>query len=161
MGGKNIKARYIFSKEIIKNLEAQILWKKDGLSFSVYKNASNFVNVTGLKSLQEVEHQRSLLEELFTEKIIVVKIDNIFFSKKDNKNIDMHSLYNHLRENENYFCNYNIELFVGMFIHCKRKTYPTILLFRTGSYTIMGGKSLDDIYESERFVKKLIEMFNK
>ena len=87
MGVKNIKARYIFSKEIIKNLEAQILWKKDGLSFSVYKNASNFVNVTGLKSLQEVEHQRSLLEELFTEKIIVVKIDNIFFSKKDNKNV--------------------------------------------------------------------------
>ena len=43
----------------------------------------------------------------------------------------------------------------------KPKTYPTILLFRSGSYTLMGGKSLEAIFESERFVKSLIDEFEK
>ena len=90
-----------------------------------------------------------------------MEIDNIFFSKKDNKNLDMYSLYNYLKENKNYFCNYNIELFAGTYLHPNNKLYPTILLFRTGSYTLMGGKRLKYIYESELFVKDLIQMFKK
>ena len=90
-----------------------------------------------------------------------MKIDNMFFSKKDNKNLDMCLLYNYLKENKNYFCNYNIELFAGMYLHPTNKLYPTILLFRTGSYTLMGGKSLKYIHESEHFVKDLIQMFKK
>ena len=31
---------------------------------------------------------------------------------------------------------------------------PTILLFRTGSYTLMGGKSLKYIHESEHFCER-------
>ena len=91
----------------------------------------------------------------------MVQIDNIFFSKKDNKNLNMYSLYNYLKENKNYFCNYNIELFAGMYLHPTNKLYPTNLLFLTGSYTLMGSKTLKYIYESEHFVKDLIDMFKK
>ena len=158
---KNIKVRYLFENDVVTNLNSHIIWEKDGLSFTIYKNSSKFVNVTGLKNLREIEQQKPLMEKLFAQQITSVKIDNIFFSKKDYKNIDMNSLYDYLKGNKNYFCNYNIELFVALTLHPKNKIYPTILLFRTGSYTLMGGKSMKNIYESESFVKELIDMFNK
>ena len=43
----------------------------------------------------------------------------------------------------------------------KDKLYPTIVLFKTGSFTLMGSKNLDFIFESESFVKSLIKMFEK
>ena len=98
---------------------------------------------------------------MFKQKIIRVQIDNIFFCKKDDKNIDMYSLHNYLKRNKDYFCSYNIELFAGMYLLPSDKVYPTILLFRTGSYTLMGGKSMKLIYESEHFVKDLIHKFEK
>ena len=39
--------------------------------------------------------------------------------------------------------------------------YPTINLFRTGSYQIMGGKSIEKIMESKHFVKLLISKYRK
>lgn len=158
---KNIKVRFIFENDLVKKTNKQIIWKNEKLSFSIYKDATKFINVTGLKSLQEIEQQKLTMEELFKQKIINVKIDNMFYSKKDKKNLDMYLLYNYLKGNKKYFCNYNIELFAGMYLHPTNKLYPTILLFRTGSYTLMGGKSLKFIYESEYFVKDLIQMFKK
>lgn len=158
---KNIKLRFIFENDVVKKVNRQIIWKNENISFSIYKDATKFINVTGLKSLHEIEEEKLAMEKLFKQKIIKVKIDNIFFSKKDNKNLDMHLLYNYLKDNKNYFCNYNIELFAGMYLHPTNKLYPTILLFRTGSYTLMGGKRLKYIYESELFVKDLIQMFKK
>ena len=43
----------------------------------------------------------------------------------------------------------------------KDKMYPTIVLFRTGSFTLMGSTNLDFVFESESFIKSLIERFNK
>ena len=101
------------------------------------------------------------MEKLFKQDIISVKIDNIFYSKKDNKNIDMHLLYNYLKGRKDFFCSYNIELFAGMYLHPSDKKYPTILLFRTGSYSLMGSKYLKFILESENFVQDLIHRFEK
>lgn len=158
---KNIKVRFIFENDVVKKVNRQIIWKNGKVSFSIYKDARKFINVTGLQSLPEIEEEKLSMEKIFKQKIIKVEIDNIFFSKKDNKNLDMYSLYNYLKENKNYFCNYNIELFAGMYLHPTNKVYPTILLFRTGSYTLMGSKTLKYIYESEHFVKDLIHMFKK
>ena len=158
---KNIKVRFIFEKDVVIKPNAQIIWKNGKSTFSIYKDATKFINVTGLRSLREIEQQKLEMEELFKQKIVNVKIDNIFFSKKDDKNIDMCSLYNYLKGNKDYFCNYNIELFAGMYLHPSNKVYPTILLFRTGSYTLMGGKSMKVIYDSEHFVKDLIQKFEK
>ena len=158
---KNIKVRFIFEKDVVIKPSTQIIWKNGKSTFSIYKDACKFINVTGLRSLCEIEQQKLVMEELFKQKIISVKIDNIFFSKKDDKNLDMCSLYNYLKGNKDYFCNYNIELFAGMYLHPSNKVYPTILLFRTGSYTLMGGKSMKVIYESEHFVKDLIHKFEK
>ena len=134
---KDIKLRFIFEKKIVKALNRSLIWKIDGLSFSIYKDSPTFVNVTGLKSLDDIEHYKLETEKLFTQKVVKVGIDNTFFSKKDCKNIDMRSLYNYLKDDKNYFCDYNIELFAGMYLQPKDKFYPTILLFRTVSCTLI------------------------
>ena len=158
---KNIKVRFIFEKDVIEKPNGQVIWRDGKTTFSIYKDSRKFINVTGLKSIQEIKQQKLAMEKLFKQNIISVKIDNIFYSKKDNKNIDMHLLYNYLKGRQDYFCNYNIELFAGMYLHPSNKNYPTILLFRTGSYTLLGGKSMKLILESENFVQDLIHMFEK
>ena len=63
--------------------------------------------------------------------------------------------------NSLFHVDYNIELFAGMYLKPKTSDYPTILFFRTGSYTIMGAKTKDILLECQKFVNNLIIMFNK
>ena len=69
----------------------------DGLSLSIYKDSPTFDNVTGLKSLDDIENYKLETEKLFTQKVVKVRIDNNFFSKKDCKNVDMCSLHNYIK----------------------------------------------------------------
>jgi TATA-box binding protein (TBP) (component of TFIID and TFIIIB) len=158
---KNIKVSLLFKNDIVKNQNKQIIWKNENFIFTIYKCNQKLVNVTGLKSAEEIEQQKSVIEEMFQQNVLKVRIDNTFFSKKDYTNIDMSSLYKHLKENKDYFVSYNIELFAGIYLQPKDKLYPTMIIFRTGSYTIMGGKSVKIIYECEQFVQHLIEKFKK
>ena len=115
---KNIKVRFIFEKDVIEKPNRQVIWRKGKATFSIYKDSRKFINVTGLKSVQEIKQQKLTMEKLFKQNIISVKIDNIFYSKKDSKNVDMGSLYNYLKGRQDYFCNYNIELFsIGVSPH--------------------------------------------
>jgi hypothetical protein len=157
----NIKASFIFENNLIQNGNKQVIWKNGNFTFTIYKHSQQLVNVTGLKSAEEIEQQKSVIEEMFQQKVKKVRIDNTFFSKKDYKNIDMPSLYKHLKENKDYFVSYNIEVFAGMYLHPKDKQYPTMIIFRTGSYTMMGGKSLKIVYECEIFLKTLIQKYLK
>ena len=157
----NIKASFIFENNVIQNGNKQVIWKNGNFTFTIYKHTQQLVNVTGLKSAEEIEQQKTLIEELFQQKVKKVRIDNVFFSKKDYKNIDMCSLYNGLKETRDYFIDYNIEVFAGMYLHPKDKIYPTMIIFRTGSYIIMGGKSLKIVYECELFLKTLVQKYLK
>ena len=82
------------------------------------------------------------MEERFDIKIIKYKIDHLFFSKKDHRNIDLDKLYQYLHSHEKYYASYCHELFPGMHLLPKDELYPTIVLFRTGSVTLMGSKNL-------------------
>ena len=84
-----------------------------------------------------------------------------FYSKKNYQNIDLIKVHDFLQNNELFHVDYNVELFAGMYLLPKNKQYPTIIFFRTGSYTIMGGKQLKIVKECETFVKSLIERFDK
>ena len=54
-----------------------------------------------------------------------------------------------------------MESFPWMFLQPLDKKLPTILVFRTISYTIMEGKSIDGIVKSEEYFQGLINMFEK
>ena len=157
----NIKVSFIFENNVVKDQNKLIIWKNGNFTFTIYKHNRKLVNVTGLKSAEEIEQQKKLIEEMFQQKVKKERIDNTFFSKKYYKNIDMPSLYKHLKENKDYCVSYTIEVFAGMYLHPKDKQYPTMIIFRTGSYTMMGGKSLKIVYECEIFLRTLIQKYLK
>ena len=161
---KNLKASFIFSNDLINKENGSIkkeIFKIDNATFTIYKHTPTLLNVTGIKSLDEIKKYKKILEKKYKQSAVKVRIDNTFFSKKDYKNIDLDKIYTHMKKYRGYNVNFNRELFHGMYMIPKPKTYPTILLFRSGSYTLMGGKSLEAIFESEKFVKSIIDEFEK
>ena len=94
------------------------------------------------------------------QKVEHVRIDDTFFSRKQKKNIDLTSLYDCLK-NKFFRVNYNVELFRGMYLHPWVKNKPTLLLFHTGSYIIMGGKNLKKVCKCERFLERIISLNEK
>ena len=66
-----------------------------------------------------------------------------------------------MKNSNTVFVDYHIELFAGMYFHPKKECYPTILFFRTGSYTMMGGTKESILKECEMFVISLIKKFHK
>ena len=160
---KNIKASFIFDQNLIKEKSGteKFIFKEQNVTYTIYKHTPYLLNITGVKSIAQLMNCRSDMEERFESEIIEYRVDNLFFSKKDNKNLDMDQLHQYLEGNELYHASYVHELFPGMHLLPKNKLYPTIVLFRTGSFTLMGSKDLDCIFESESFVERLIERFDE
>ena len=129
----------------------------------VYGHSPLLINITGLKSMKEIHTIQKYLEVAYNVKCSDVKVDNIFYSHKDCCNIDMNALYYHLRQHhkDNYVIDYNIELFPGLYMKSKTKGLPTLILFRTGSYTIMGCKSIEMLIKYKTFVCNTLKSFYK
>ena len=66
-----------------------------------------------------------------------------------------------MQKSRKFHVEYNVELFAGMYFKPKQKYYPTILFFRTGSFTMMGGKKMKILKECETFVNEIIETFDE
>ena len=132
-------------------------------SLTIYAHSPLLINLTGLKSIEEIHSVRKYIEVVFDVKCSDVRIDNIFYSHKDCCKIDMNALYYHLRDKhkENYVIDYNVELFPGLYMKSKVKDLPTLILFRTGSYTIMGCKSMEKLIEYKTFVNDIFKSFSK
>ena len=161
---KNLKCTYFTNdkvyKENISNGDRHII-KIEGKTITIYGHSPQMLNVTGIKSWSDMKATKTMIQIEYQVKVLYIRIDCAFFSHKGRTNIDMNKIYYHVRDNQNekYHVDYNIELYPGMYI--KRCGYPTINLFRTGSYQIMGGKSIEKIIESKRFVKNLISKYRK
>ena len=165
MDVKNLKCTFTFENNVIndENKHLQLLFKIDDVKISIYGHSPTFLNATGLKSLKDIEHYKCLFEQKYAQQCKSVRIDNVFISNKDFKNIDLQKCYNYIKEfyNDKYRVEYNFELFPAMYIYPKDKTLPTMLLFRTGSYQFMGGCTSEGLLQTRQFVKHLIDMFCK
>ena len=93
------------------------------------------------------------IQENFNLKFDESIIDNQFLSNKDNKVLDFKKIYEQLRETHIVF--FEPELSPSMVIKHKNKFFPTILLFRTGSYTFLGGK-MENIKFTNKFITDII-----
>ena len=94
--------------------------------------------MTGVKSYIHLKLCIQYIENNFHVRVIESISDNQFFSHKDNKVLDFKKIYEQLRETHIVFV--EPELSPSMVIKHKNKFFPTILLFRTGSYTFLGAK---------------------
>ena len=137
------------------------VFKLAGLTFTIYHHSSYLVNVTGMKSFMQLKVAKKILECKFQQQVDNVRIDNTFFSQKNFANVDLNHVYAFMKNSDIFYVDYNIELFAGMYMKPKKENYPTILFFRTGSYTMMGGREENILNECELFVNSLIEKFNK
>ena len=90
-----------------------------------------------------------------------VRIDNTFFSKKNYRNVDLRRVYKFMQKSRKFHVEYNVELFAGMYFKPKQKYYPTILFFRTGSYTMMGGKKMKILKECETILNTSLKTLIK
>ena len=160
MSIKNIKASFLLEDKI-DTPSKKCIFKRDNVVFTIYPRVGNLVNVTGIKRFEQLEIAKKIIESKLKRKVEKVRIDNIFFSKKNYENVDMVKVYKFMQNNPLFHVDYNIELFAGMYLKPKMSEYPTILFFRTGSYTMMGAKKKDILIECQIFVNNLILMFNK
>ena len=160
MSIKNIKASFIL-KDKVDTHSKNCIFKRDNVVYTIYPHLRNLVNVTGIKRFEQLEIAKKIIESKLKQKVVNVRIDNTFFSKRNFENVDMVKVYKFMQNNPLFHVDYNIELFAGMYLKPKTNDYPTILFFRTGSYTIMGAKKKDILLECQAFVNNLILMFNR
>ena len=157
MSIKNIKASFILEDKV----GMYGIFKQNNVVYTIYPHVKNLVNVTGIKSFEQLEISKKIIESKLKRKVVNIRIDNTFFSKKNYENVDMAKVYKFMQNNPLFHVDYNIELFAGMYLKPKTSIYPTILFFRTGSYTIMGAKKKDILIECQTFVNNIIIMFNR
>ena len=159
---RNIKASFILDEKVASPSKwKNFVVKQNTFVITTYGHCKNLVNVTGMKSFGELKEAKEIIEDKLKRRVIKVRIDNTFFSKKNYENVDMYKVYAFMEDNRLFHVDYNIELFAGMYFHPKKSEYPTILFFRTGSYTMLGAKKKSILMECEHFVINLINMFNK
>ena len=133
------------------------------VKITIYWHSPLLINVTGSKSMQDVKCTKKFIETAFNVQCKNLNIDNIFYSYKDHKNINMSALYYHVSDKfkEKFVIDYNVELFPGLYMKTKCKGEPTLILFHTGSYTIMGCKSINQVKEYRMFIINLLNHFVK
>ena len=123
-----------------------------------YMHSPNLINLTGLKSREEVFEAIYVIEKEYQNKCINSQIDCCMISHKDNKCIHLFDVVNHLRNITNlYYVDFEPELFTGCFLKPYNRSYPTINLFYTASYQLFGGKSIEKIEEALKIVQELIQ----
>ena len=158
---RNLKASFILKEKVSKTENVKnYIFKHDTFTFNIYHHSPYLVNVTGVKTFERLKLAQIIIEKKLKQHVLKVRIDNTFFSQKNYANVDLNKVYTFMQHHERFHVDYNIELFAGMYFHPKKMNYPTILFFRTGSYTMMGGKQWTILKECETFVKKLIDIFD-
>ena len=159
---RNLKASFIL-KDNVSTTEKKknYTFKQDTFTFNIYHHSPCLINVTGVKTFERLKLARHIIEEKLQQQVLKVRIDNTFYSQKNYRNVDLIKMYEFMQDHDTFFMNYHVELFAGMYFHPKKVNHPTILFFRTGSYTMMGGKQWKILKDCERFVKTLIETFDK
>ena len=159
---RNLKASFILKDKVLTTEKKKnVTFKQDTFTFNIYRHSPYLVNVTGVKTFERLKLARQIIEEKLQQSVLTVRIDNTFYSQKNYRNVDLIKVYEFMQHHDTFRVDYNVELFAGMYFHPKKKNYPTILFFRTGSYTMMGGKQWQILKDCERFVKTLIETFDK
>ena len=159
---RNIKASFILKEKVCEQKKGKnYIFKCESFTFTIYHHTPYLVNVTGVRSFERLKLAQQIIEDKLQQTVKEVRIDNTFFSQKNYRNVDLEQVYNFMQNNEKFHIDYNVELFAGMYFHPKKPNYPTLLFFRTGSFTMMGGKDMKIIRRCKTFVNNLIETFDK
>lgn len=148
----------ILKQKLLRSKKYKLVFNK--IVIIVYGHSPCHLNVTGLKSKTDILNFKCEIENMFDVICSEIKLDNIFYSHKDYKNISLWHLFYFLRgySPDNYVVDYNVELFPGMYLKSQSKDLPTLILFSTGSYSVIGAKSFESVKTAKQFVNKLYSL---
>ena len=84
-----MKVSFLFGENILQKKDGteKVKFKQRGVSYTVYKHTPTLLNVTGIKTLAQIKKEKMEMEKYFEKYIVKVKIDNLFFSKKNEKTL--------------------------------------------------------------------------
>ena len=74
---KNLKASFIFFNDLINKEIGSIkkeIFKIDNATFTIYKHTPTLLNVTGIKSLDEIKKYKKILEKKYNQCPVKVKL---------------------------------------------------------------------------------------
>lgn len=163
---RNLKVSLYSSEPVFNRIQndQKLHFNFDRAKLIIYKHSPSLLNLTGLRSFEELNTIKRLVETKFNIKIIKIKIDCCFFSHKQSSgyNIDLGAIYNELKNSKVYFVSYEAEIFAGLTMKPRNdKTFPSVLLFRTGSFTVIGGRSGRILKQVETEILQLREKYNR
>ena len=157
----NIKLTAYFKHDLfVKKKSSKKKIFKEGLwTVIVYYHTPKLLNITGLKQKTDIEKVISRLEDRFNNTCLKHQIDSVMISHKDTKLIKMDSVVKVVEKTtpSMYYIDFHPELFTGMYLKPRVKGYPTINLFYTGSFQLLGGNDFKKIDESTEFIQLVIK----
>ena len=155
----NIKISVYFESDLLpmKKTNEKNIFKLKSWIITIYLHSTKHVNVTGIKSREEIAQVIQALEKEYGVKSLNHKIDSAMISHKDKKRLGIEGIRKALQPVSTlYHMDYEPEIFSGIFLKPTNRQYPTINLFFTGSYQLLGGKSFDTIEKSIEIVQSVI-----
>lgn len=156
----NIKISIYFERDLIpkKKSNEKNIFHMNSWTITIYLHSPNHANVTGIREKDEIRRVIYQLEEKFAVKSTHHCIDSAMVSHKDNKRLKIDKIRKALQPfSALYHMDYEPEIFSGIFLKPTHRQSPTINLFFTGSYQLLGGKTFDLIEKSIQIVQTVIK----
>ena len=156
----NIKVSYYFSDNLIQKQKSnkKVIDKySEGVTTTIYKHTPYLVNCTGLKRREQIDEIKGFLENKFMTKCDEYRIDNTFIQEKSGIRLNLNKVYlfGVSRYQHLYTVAYDPEIFSGLCMKSKDKSYPTLNIFSTGTVQYLGGKSFRCIQESRDIIRQI------
>ena len=157
----NIKVSATFKEpfHVKQKINKKVKQKVKNYTFIRYMHSPHLVNITGVRSRKEIDDAIQTLEKDNGNICTGVNIDSCMFSHKDNQTIKLGDITEFLSSVTNlYYVDYQPELFTGCFLKPYDRSYPTINVFHTSSFQLIGGKSFKKIKESMGIARQVIQL---
>jgi len=151
---RNIKAYFILDSEVDFNSLRNIFRGCDA-TFKIHSHHIYVIHITGVKSNSHLKLCTQYIDIMFDVKIKEMTIDKQFFSHRDNKVLDLAKVFENIKQSKNHIVIYEQELYPAILIKKLNRVCPIILLFRTGSFTFVGGK-MENVKATHIFIDKII-----
>ena len=169
---KNLKIKIRYSKTFeisrlggeqvtISVKKSCIIMKRLKTTVTIYNHSPHTIHVTGITMQQQLDEFLQYLLKNLKQTPVEYKVDNSMFSCKMDNSIDLMRVMDKMPKQAPYYCVYKRTIFPALFCKPKKafktKRYPTILIFRSGSFLLLGGTSVDIVRSAAEFVKTLIQ----
>ena len=111
---KNLKASFIFKENLLfkeKQSSKKVIFKFEHMTFTIYKHTPTLLNVTDVRSLDELNQCKIMMEKHFDQPTEKVRIINTFFMKKNRMRINLNKIHKNINlyHKDIYIPSYNPE----------------------------------------------------